>query len=232
MKNYKPDADIRKELGHVKLDIFLDFDNDGNYEFLKCVYCDGPLLGHMEVKCPRLDYDSVLVKRYEGYLKGLKEFRVALEERRSEIKKQEMQSMASMVRMTVDTAIQERGNAQGTTQLVKIERFEDMVLEVKKIKLAERLEYAMGLQFLERMETSGKINGMERKILRDLLEDEDGNPRDGDRLEVMKKELKRMKVVENREEPFKTHYQEDTTYWEGNDGETEAEEMIGFREVI
>ena len=70
-----------------------------------------------------------------------------------------------------------------------IDRFEDIVLEVKKIKLAERLEYAMGLQFLERMEKSGKINGMERKMLRDLFEDEDRNPMDGDRLEVMKKEL-------------------------------------------
>ena len=71
---------------------------------------------------------------------------------------------------------------------------------------------------MERVEKSGKINGMERKMLRDLLEDEDGNPRDGDRLEVMKKELKRMKVVENREEPLKTYYQEDTTYRVRNDG--------------
>ena len=44
---------------------------------------------------------------------------------------------------------------------------------------------------------------MDKKMLRDILEDADGNPRQGDMLETMKKELKRMKVSENREESFK-----------------------------
>ena len=119
VKNYKQDSDIKNELADVKLDNFLDFDYSGNYEFLKCAYCDGPLLGHLEAKCPRLEYDSGTVKRFEAYLKGLGEFRAGLEKRKREIKEQEMKSMASMVRMTVDAAIQERGNSQGTTQLVK-----------------------------------------------------------------------------------------------------------------
>ncbi len=34
------------------------------------------------------------------------------------------------------------------------------------------------------------------------MEERDGNPRAGEILELMKNELKRMKVVENREEPF------------------------------
>ena len=53
-------------------------------------------------------------------------------------------------------------------------------------------------------------------MLKDVLENEDGNPRGQNMLDTMKKELKRMKVVENREEPFKTHYQEDTTYYVKN----------------
>ena len=61
----------------------------------------------------------------------------------------------------------------------------------------------MGLQFLERLEKSGKVNAVEKKMLRDILEDADGNPRAGEILELMKKELKRIKVVENREKPFK-----------------------------
>ena len=95
-----------------------------------------------------------------------------------------------------------------------IDRFEDMVLEVKKVKIEERLEYALGLQFLERVEKSGKINQLERKLLRDILEDKDGNPREGDIVEQMKKELKRMKVVENREEPFEK--KEEKTYYMRN----------------
>ena len=43
----------------------------------------------------------------------------------------------------------------------------------------------------------------------------------GETLELMKKELRNMKVAENREEPFKkkesmTYYQEDTTYYVRN----------------
>ena len=101
-----------------------------------------------------------------------------------------------------------------------VDRFEDMILEMKKIKLAENLDYAMGLQFLERVEKSGKVSVVEKKILRDILEDGDGNPKEGETLELMKRELKRMKVAENREEPFKkkemTYYQEDTTYYVRN----------------
>ena len=37
-----------------------------------------------------------------------------------------------------------------------IDRFGDMILEMKKIRLVENLDYAMGLQFLERLEKSGK----------------------------------------------------------------------------
>ena len=43
-----------------------------------------------------------------------------------------------------------------------IDRFEEMITETEKIKLAENLKYAMGLQFLERLENSGKIDAVER----------------------------------------------------------------------
>ena len=58
-----------------------------------------------------------------------------------------------------------------------MDRFRDMIVEMKRIKLANNLEYAMGLQFLERLEKSGKVNAVERKISRDIMEDADGNPR-------------------------------------------------------
>ena len=51
-------------------------------------------------------------------------------------------------------------------------------------------------------EEGGKINSNEKWRLKDLLEDVDGNPRAGETMENMKKELKRLKVIENREEPF------------------------------
>ena len=50
----------------------------------------------------------------------------------------------------------------------------------------------MGLKFLEILEKSGKVKAVEKKILRDILEDVDGNPKEGDTLEMMKEELKKM----------------------------------------
>ena len=39
-----------------------------------------------------------------------------------------------------------------------MDRFRDIIVEMKKINLANNLDYAMGLQFLERLEKSGKVN--------------------------------------------------------------------------
>ena len=53
-------------------------------------------------------------------------------------------------------------------------------------------------------------------MLRDILEDADGKPREGDILNLLKKKLKRMKVAENRDELFKkgiaTNYLDEDTY--------------------
>ena len=68
-----------------------------------------------------------------------------------------------------------------------IDRFGDMIVEMKKINLANNLDYAMGLQFLERLEKSGKVKAVEKKMLRDILEDADGNQREGDILKMMQK---------------------------------------------
>ena len=84
-----------------------------------------------------------------------------------------------------------------------IDKFEEMATEIEKIKLAENLRYAISLQFLERLESFGKINAVERMRLKDVIEDVNGNPKVGDTLEMMKKELRKMKVIEKRDEPFK-----------------------------
>ena len=60
---------------------------------------------------------------------------------------------------------------------VLIDRFEEMVTETETLKLAERLKYALSLQFIERLEDGGKINSGERIRLKDILEDVDGNPK-------------------------------------------------------
>ena len=50
-----------------------------------------------------------------------------------------------------------------------IDRFGDMILEMKKINLAENLDYAMVLQFVERLEKSGIVNALEKNDIKRYL---------------------------------------------------------------
>ena len=66
-----------------------------------------------------------------------------------------------------------------------------MLIEVKNLALAGRLEYTLSSQFVDRLEESGKINSTEKLRLKDILKDADGNPKAGNTTENIKKELKR-----------------------------------------
>merc|ERR1711905_98223 len=84
-----------------------------------------------------------------------------------------------------------------------IDDFDEMLLEMTKLELATpRMEYALSAQFVERLEESGKINTTEKLRLKDILEDANGNPKAGETTDAMKRELKRLKIVDHREEPF------------------------------
>ena len=96
-----------------------------------------------------------------------------------------------------------------------IDNFDEMLIEVETLNLAGRLKYALSSQFVDRLEESGKINPTEKLWLKDILEDTDGNPKAGDTTETMKKELKRLKIVGNREETFAN--KETKTYYTRND---------------
>ena len=83
-----------------------------------------------------------------------------------------------------------------------IDEFEEMIMDVRSLRLVDRLGYALSAQFVERLEEGGKVNLSKKIRLKDILETREGKPKEGETMEEMKKELKRLKVVENREEPF------------------------------
>ena len=60
------------------------------------------------------------------------------------------------------------------------------------------------MQFIERLENGGKINAVQQMRLKDLIEDVNINPKVGDTLEMMKKELREINVAENFDGPFET----------------------------
>ena len=49
--NYRTATEMEEELRNNDLSNFLEFDDDGRYDFARCESCYGPLLGHLEVKC-------------------------------------------------------------------------------------------------------------------------------------------------------------------------------------
>ena len=76
--NYKKVSEIQEELKNVNIENYLEFNYQGDYVFKKCEYCDGLLLGHITQKCPKLDYDEKVVKKFESYLKNIGGFSEAV----------------------------------------------------------------------------------------------------------------------------------------------------------
>ena len=85
-----------------------------------------------------------------------------------------------------------------------IDRFEELITEVDKEKLAENLKYALSSQFVDRLEKEKNINTGKKLRLKDVMEDDDRKPKIGNIPQFIKKELVKMKVAENREEVFTT----------------------------
>merc|ERR1711873_204886 len=95
------------------------------------------------------------------------------------------------------------------------DKFGRMMAGVKKIDLATNLDYAMTLQFMDRLEKEGKIGRDERMRLKDEIETKEGKSKVRNSAEIVQKELRRIKVINNREKvfdkPIEAHYVRDNS---------------------
>ena len=291
---------------------YLEFNSSGDYEFLSCEDCDGPMLGHLINKCTGLQesYEKKTIVKFKEWLKKIPEFRTQIRERADRIAAGAVKTQADLM----SQIMKDTHEARNTTQLVKprwppgwsgqrfekwqveiekwstnnkaseedkfvdlieslkkneaikefvskslmdkvgetrtvekilrvmaekfskticeqirdtmrkicvfkmsgsvdslIDNFEEMLLEMSSLEMSTpRMEYAVSAQFVERLAESGKINSTEKLRLKDILEESDGRPKRGNTAELMKRELKRLKVAENREEPFAPFSNKDT----------------------
>ena len=78
MQNYKKDPEMENELNMIEIENYVRFWDNGQFEFKECEYCTGPLLGHIQSKCPRVEYDEKGVKRFKNHLKNLGGFDACL----------------------------------------------------------------------------------------------------------------------------------------------------------
>ena len=82
---------------------------------------------------------------------------------------------------------------------VTTDKLGKIIAEVNKLDLAKNLDFTMTLQFMERLEKSGKISSDEKMRLKDEIEMTEGKPKVENPAERVQKELKRMKIVNNKE---------------------------------
>ena len=118
MKNkYLNIEQIAGKLKTETLEDYLKFKSNGEYEFLSCENCDGPMLGHQITKCSGLQesYDKKTITKFKEWLKKIPEFRKQVKERAINIADRAAKTQADIMgRVMRDTQ-----EARNTTQLVK-----------------------------------------------------------------------------------------------------------------
>ena len=118
--NYLKEVSIQEELEKVKIENFLEFYSDGRYEFYKCSGCFGPQLGHIEVKCTKIAYESDVVRKFEVHLKEIKGFKEALWKREKEKEKLRAKEMVEAAAAAAQAGTAGTGGAAGgVAQIVK-----------------------------------------------------------------------------------------------------------------
>ena len=99
------------------LEDYVKFKSNGEYEFLSCENCDGPMLGHQITKCTGLEesYDEKTIAKFEKWLERIPEFKKQVKERAVNEADRAAQTQAEILgRVMRDTQ-----EARNTTQLVK-----------------------------------------------------------------------------------------------------------------
>ena len=119
---------------------YLEFKNTGEYQFLSCENCDGPILGHITTKCRHGEsYDEKTIAKFESWLKRIPELRKQIEERAIfEADRQAKTQAEIMSRVMRDAAA--TAEPRNTTQLVKArwpsgwsgQRFDKWQIEIEK----------------------------------------------------------------------------------------------------
>ena len=95
----------------MKIENYLEFFDDGGYEFYKCSGCFGPKLGHITQKCPKVEYDKENLQHFEIYLKEIGGFKEAIWKRdkekeieRKKIRAKEKVEAAKAVESSIETS--------------------------------------------------------------------------------------------------------------------------------
>ena len=80
--DYLTVENIMNKLRADGLKEYLEFKSNGEYEFLECENCDGPMLGHQVTKCRHTEgYEANTIAKFKKWLKRIPELRKLIDER-------------------------------------------------------------------------------------------------------------------------------------------------------
>ena len=80
--DYMTTEEITIKLRTDGLEDYLRFERNGDYDYLECEHCDGPMLGHQIAKCRYNEgYDEKTIRRFKKWLDRIPELRRLLEAR-------------------------------------------------------------------------------------------------------------------------------------------------------
>ena len=121
-KNNQSQDDVEEEHKHMGLENFPDFNANNEYTFVQCENCDGPILGHIEVKCGSREgdrYEVDVVRSFENWIKRIPALRVALIARNQNKVDIISAKIGEYVKIAIESAEKKNRPEVKATQLMK-----------------------------------------------------------------------------------------------------------------
>ena len=84
-----------------------------------------------------------------------------------------------------------------------MDKFGKIMTEVEKLNLVQNLNYTLTLLFVDRLDRDEQINKDDKYQLKDEIETKEGKLKVGNIAENMRRELRRLRVLDNREDVWK-----------------------------
>lgn len=122
---------------------------------------------------------NVLTEKTENERKVAAILKVMLEKFERTMSEKCLNLMAEIVNFKTEGGIENTADRSGK-----------MMAEVRKLDLAANLNFAMTLQFMDRLEKNGKLSSDEKMRLMNEIETKEGKPKYADSDEIVQKELK------------------------------------------
>ena len=189
MKNYRKTEEIATDIKTHGLEEYIEFDNNGRYEFYKCKSCEGPMLGHQQNKCRHKDpYKEQIIKNFENWLKRNPELKKQLSDKKQEekaranhhqVKQAEIQANMlgdTVARLITGITPREGNTANPTTQLIKArlppiwtgQRFNKWKVEIEKWNQNNKLTDED--KFVDLLESLKKNDSIKEFVTKKLID--------------------------------------------------------------